>query len=92
MLTPIPQEIPKTWPEHSSTDETSETLDAIHPEVVDLFKMLNADKLDKNARANLMNSITKIATTTIIIKSPVNDEIMLLHQISKVGGDILNKL
>ena len=38
-------ENPKTWLERLLTDETSEKLDTIHPEVVDLFKIPNADKI-----------------------------------------------
>lgn len=96
MTTPNHPENPKTWLERLLTDETSKKLDTIHPEVVDLFKIQNTDKLDKNTRVNLVDSVTKIATTTILVQFPVNGEMILLHQTSKhqtnkVGGDILNK-
>ena len=91
MASPTPPETPKTWLKRLSTDETSKQLDAIHPEFINLFKIENADKLDENARAKYLDSITKIATTAILFQSPVNDEMMLLHQLNKVGGDIINK-
>ena len=39
----------------------------------------------------MLESITKIDTTAILFQSPVNGEMMLLHQLNKVGGDIINK-
>ena len=84
-------ETPKTWLERLSTDETSKQLDAIHPEFINLFKIENGDKLDENARAKILDSITKIDTTAILLQSPVNGEMMLLHQLNKVGGTIINK-
>ena len=52
---------PKTWLDCLLTDENSEKLDIIHLEVVDLFKIPNADKLDENERAIVMDYITQIA-------------------------------
>ena len=47
---------PKNWLERLSTDETSEKLDEIHPEVIDFFKILKVDKLEENTRAIIMDS------------------------------------
>ena len=91
MTSTTPPETPKTWLERLSTDETSKQLDAIHPEFINLFKIENGDKLDENARAKILDSITKIDTTAILLQSPVNGEMMLLHQLNKVGGTIINK-
>lgn len=57
-----------------------------------LFKISYADVFNDVTPANMMDKITKISTTTLLIQSPVNGEMMLLHQISTVGADILNKV
>ena len=82
---------PTTWLERLETDESSKQLDSIHQEVVDLFKIPNADPLSDDARAKMMERISKISTNAILMQSPVNGEMMLLHQVSTVGGDIINK-
>ena len=45
---------PTTWLERLTQDDSSAGLDSIHQEVVDLFKIPNADVLNDVARANMM--------------------------------------
>ena len=92
MTNPNDKQEPTTWLERLVQDESSAQLDSIHEEVVDLFKIINADALDDDERAKMMEKITKVNTNAILMQSPVNDEMMLLHQVSTVGGDILNKI
>ena len=92
MTNPNDKQEPTTWLERLVQDESSAQLDSIHEEVVDLFKIINADALDDDERAKMMEEITKVNTNAILMQSPVNDEMMLLHQVSTVGGDILNKI
>lgn len=74
-------------------DESRNKLDTIHQWVADLFKIPDADNLNDVVPANMMDKITKIRTTDILIKSPINGEMMMLHQIYTVGGgDILDKV
>ena len=91
MLNTTIQDDPKNWLERLQQDKSSDQLDSIHEEVVDLFKIINADALSDDERAKMLEKITKISTNAILMKSPVNDEMMLLHQLSTVGGDLLNR-
>ena len=82
---------PTTWLDRLQTDEASDKLDSIHEDVVDLFKINDATPIDDDSRTKMLDRITKITTNAVLTQSPVNGEMMLLHQISTVGGDILNK-
>ena len=82
---------PTTWLDRLQTDEASDKLNSIHEDVVDLFKINDATPTDDDSRTKMLDRITKITTNAVLTQSPVNGEMMLLHQISTVGGDILNK-
>lgn len=71
-------------------DESNAKLDTIHQEVLDLFKIPDATILEEFARAIIVGEFTKTSTTLILIQSPVDGEMMLIHQIAIVGANILN--
>ena len=81
---------PKTWLDHVKTNDDSEGLNKIHNSVTDLFKVTTNDEITEDARAKMLDSAIGLKVNAVLIKSPMDDEMMLIHQISKVGGDLLN--
>lgn len=73
-------------------DKSNAKLDTINQEVLYLLKIPDATILDKVARASMLENFTKISTTTTLIQSHVDGNMVLLHQISAVGRYILNKV
>lgn len=74
----------------AESDE-SKGLDLIHTEVVELFKVKSTDEIEEKARKKMMKILTNLNKDTILLKYHVSNEMVLLHHVSKVGGDLLNK-
>ena len=84
-------EKPKTWAETFRTTPESTALNKIHGEVVDLFKVTSADKLDENSRQKMFDQVKNLQLDAMIFKSPVDESLQVLHHSYKLGGDLLNK-
>ena len=82
---------PKSWSETFTLTEESVSLNKIHKEVVDLFKVTDANELDESSRQKMIDSAKDLPLDAFIIKSPVDESIQVLHHCSKIGGDLLNK-
>ena len=81
---------PTTWFDHVKNNEDSKGLDKIHNSVTALFKVTTVDELPENSRAKMLDSVIALKVNSLLIRSPMDEEMMLIHQISKVGGDLLN--
>ena len=85
-----PSAKPTIWLDHVKTNEDSKGLDKVHNYVTDLFKVTTKDELSEDARAKRLDSAIGLKVNSLLIRSPMDEEMMLIHQISKVGGDLLN--
>ena len=81
---------PTTWLEHVKKHDDSESLNKVNNDVVDLFKVTTADALPNDLRAKMLDDIMALKVNTVLCRSPIGDDMMLIHQISRVGGDLLN--
>ena len=79
-----------TWLDHVTKHEDSKNLILIHNSVVNLFKVMVADELSEDERTKMLQIILELKFSPILCRSPKYNEMMLLHQISKAGGDLLN--
>ena len=82
---------PKTWAETFRITPESTALNKIHGEVVDLFKVTSADQLDENPRQKMFDQAMNLQLDAMLVKSPVDDSLQVLHHSYKLGGDLLNK-
>ena len=48
------------------------------------------EELPENLRAKMLDSVIALKVNSLLIRSPMDEEMVLIHQISKVGGDLLN--
>ena len=81
---------PTTWFDHVKSNEDSKGLDKIHNSVTDLLNVATMEELPENSRAKMLDSVIALKVNSLLIRSPMDEEMMLIHQISKVGGDLLN--
>lgn len=81
---------PTTWLDHVKTNEDSNGLNKIYNSLTDLFKFTPGDKLSHDARTKMLDSTVYLNVNTVLIMSPMDKYMMLIHQISKVGGYLLN--
>ena len=90
MITSSEDNIPKSWEEFFTKGPDIEGLDRIHPDVSNLLHISSNDELIISKRTIMMASITNLRMNAIMFISPL-DDMVILHNNSKVGGDILNK-
>ena len=81
---------PTTWLEHVQKHEDSASLNKVHNSVVDLFKVTMADKLSNDFPAKMLEDSMDLKVSTLLCRSLIGDDMMLIHHISRVGGDLLN--
>ena len=58
--------------------------------VVDIFKVNTNNALSTEARAKMLESIIALNIKAVLCKSPMDGGIIIIHQLSKVKGDLLN--
>ena len=81
---------PATWLEHVQKHDDSASLNKVHNAVVDLFKVTTVDELTDALRTKMLEDIRALKVNALLCRSPIGNDMTLIHQISKVGGDILN--
>ena len=79
-----------TWLEHVSKHEDSKNLNSIHNSVVDLFKVTTTNEVTEDQSTKMLQDIMALKVNALLCRSPMDNEMMLIHQVSKVGGDLLN--
>ena len=89
-MTTTPNEKPSNWLEHITKHVDSKSLNKVHNSVVDIFKVTTNDELPPDLNAKMLESIIALNVNAVLCKSPTNDEMMIIHQLSKIGGDLLN--
>ena len=72
---------PKIWLDHVKTNKDSKGLDKIHNSVTNLFKVTTTDEISDDAHAKMLDSAISLKVNAVLIKSPMDDEMMLIHQI-----------
>ena len=78
-----------TYLDHITLHEDSKLLNKVHNYVVDNFKVSMSNALLVNDRTNMLDNVIALKVNAILVKSPMEDEMTLIHQLSKVGGDLL---
>ena len=80
---------PNSWEDFFTNGPDAEGLDKIHPDVSNLFHVSSNDDIETTKRDKMMASITDLRMNAIMFMSPL-DDMIILHNNSKVGRDILN--
>ena len=88
--TPSTETTITTWLKHVTKHEDSKKLNLIHNSVVDLFEVTTSKEVPEDQRAKMLRDIIALKVSALLCRSPMDNEMMLLHQISKLGGDLLN--
>ena len=57
---------------------------------MDLIKVTTTDKVPEDLRAKKLEDVIALKVNSLRCRSHMDNEMVLLHQISKVGGDLLN--
>ena len=93
--TPTGTTKPETWLQRITESEVSQSLNRIHNEVTDLFKVkpehLDGNELKEDIMEKLLASVVDLPLDTMATVCPVTDNIEILHHTTKLGSDILNK-
>ena len=86
---------PKTWLQRIKDFDVSQSLNLIHNEVMNLFKVkpehLDGNDLKQDIMEMMFASVADLPLDTLATVCPVTDNIEILHHTMKLGGEILNK-
>ena len=55
-----------------------------------MYKVNTNDELSKDACTKILKNIIVLNVNVFFMESPMRDDMMTIHQISKIGGDLLN--
>ena len=81
---------PTTWLEHTPMHEDIKLLNKVHNWVVNILKIMPKDVLSTDANVKILDKLIALNVNAILIKYPMEDKMMIIHQISKVCGDLIN--
>ena len=70
--------------------EDSTNLNKIHGSFVEIFKVTAADTLHNDVRAKIIDSIMALKVNALLCRFPIDNDMMLICQISRVDGNLLN--
>ena len=98
-----PAEVNLGIPEHSKANlstswlkklrdaEASHMLNSVHTEVANLFKLTSADPLSDTDASSMIASLATLDSNAVMIRSPIDDDIMIIHHVATIGGTIVNR-
>ena len=83
---------PKSWSDLFDSSKASADLDKIHDKVANLFSLSSGDPLSDDESAKRVEPLLTLDASSLLLASQMDDELTLLHNITKIGGDLLNPL
>ena len=80
-----------SWLKKFRDAEASHIFNSVHTDVANLFKLTSADPLPDPDVASMIASLAALDSNAVMIRSPIDNDMMIVHRVTTIGGTIVNR-